>query len=497
MRLLSRYLRRELAAPFLFSLGALTSMLLLNQIAKRLPDLVGKGLTGNVISEVLLLSLPFIVALTLPMAVLVAVLYSFSHLAADNELTAMRASGISVIQMLRPVFFAGVAVALLNFFFIDQILPRSNARLRDLLMDIARKKPTFTMKEQSLNPVPPDYFIRASRIEPVSGRMRDVTIYDLSLPSARRIVYADSGLLAFEANGKDMRVLLHTGVVHEYRYDEPGTVRITNYASNVIRAQGVQDVLERGGTELERGDREMSTCEMIDRRDLSARAARRALEMREHYTRTDLRAMLRIAPESRAFPEPEPLRHCGPWRQLEDFLGRYLFPARAEAQAARPPLPVQAPDSAARRGAPSPPPVVMSVSSQMAEARDDQFLQVRASNRFAVEIHKKFTISVACFNFVLIGIALALRFPRGGMGLVLGGSLLIFAVFYISMTGGEQLADRGFLPPAAAMWAPNVLIGLIGVLGLRAASRTAGTNRGGDLADLRDVLFGWLRRRPA
>ena len=62
-----------------------------------------------------------------------------------------------------------------------------------------------------------EYFIRASRIEPVTGRMRDVTIYDLSLPNARRIVYADSGMMAFEASGKDMRVLLHTGVVHEYR----------------------------------------------------------------------------------------------------------------------------------------------------------------------------------------------------------------------------------------------------------------------------------------
>jgi lipopolysaccharide export system permease protein len=498
MRLLSRYLLRELAAPFLFALGALTSMLLLNQIAKRFPDLVGKGLTGEIISEVLLLSLPFIIALTLPMAVLVAVLYSFSHLAADNELTAMRASGISVAQMLRPVFFAGVAIALLNFFFIDQILPRSNARLRDLQMDIARKKPTFTMREQSINPVPPtEYFIRASRIEPATGRMRDVTIYDMSMPSARRIVYADSGVMAFEASGEDMRVLLHTGVVHEYRYDEPGTVRVTNYTSNIIRARDVANALERSGGQFERGDREMSTCEMIDRRDRSTRGAGRAAALREHYTRSDLRAMLRIIPESRVFPEPELRRHCGRWRQVEDFLGRRLFPARAEAQAVPVP-PAPAPDPvAAQQAGQAPPPVVLSSPSQMSEARETQMFERRDANKFSVEIHKKFTISVACFNFVLIGIALALRFPRGGMGLVLGGSLLIFTIFYISMTGGEQLADRGYLPPAIAMWAPNILIGVIGLVGLRAASRTAGTTRGGDLADLKDVLFGWLRRGRA
>jgi len=499
MRLLSRYLLRELAAPFFFALGALTSMLLLNQIAKRFPDLVGKGLTADIISEVLLLSLPFIIALTLPMAVLVAVLYGFSHLAADNELTAMRAGGISVFQMLRPVFLVGVAVAVTNFLFIDQVLPRSNARLRNLQMDIARKKPTFTMREQGINPVPPtQYFIRASRIEPISGRMRDVTIYDLSLPTARRIVYADSGMMAFEASGEDMRVLLRNGVVHEYRYDEPGTVRVTNYTSNVIRARDVANALERSGTQFERGDREMSTCEMIDRRDVSLRSARRALDLREHYARNDLRAMLRVTPEDRSFPEPVERRHCGPWRDLEQWLGRFIFPEPAEAQA------VPAPQGAAADSAAgavvsqaAPPPVAFSGPSQVSEVRETQYFMVRDANRFAVEIHKKFTISVACFNFVLIGIALALRFPRGGMGLVLGGSLLIFTIFYISMTAGEQLADRGYLPPAVAMWAPNVLIGAIGLLGLRSASRTAGTTRGGDLADLRDVLFGWLRRERA
>ena len=66
------------------------------EVAKKFGDLVGKGLPPEVITEVLLLYLPFIVALTLPMAVLVAVLYAFSHLAADNEITAMRASGVSV-----------------------------------------------------------------------------------------------------------------------------------------------------------------------------------------------------------------------------------------------------------------------------------------------------------------------------------------------------------------------------------------------------------------
>ncbi len=501
MRLLSRYLLRELAGPFLFSLGALTSMLLLNQVAKRFGDLVGKGLSASVIAEVLLLSLPFIVALTLPMAVLVAVLYGFSHLAADSEITAMRASGISVGQMLRPVLLAGVLIAVLNFLFLDQVLPRSNARLRNLQMDIGRTTPTLTMREQALNPLPPEnkYHIRASRIEAGTGRMRNVTIFDLSLPTSRRIVYADSGVMAFEANGSDLRLHLYDGAIHEYRPDEAGTVRVTRYDQNIIRARGVSTSFERRDAEFDRGDREMSTCEMIDQRVQARENARRQRDIRQQYTRMDLRTLLRLVPETEIeYPEAELRVHCGPWREVERFLGRFIFPEAVEAQG--PPAAGSLPDTAGLQPAVIGPgaavaPVSLSNLSAVSEARANQGREVRAANSFAVEIHKKFTISVACFNFVLIGIALALRFPRGGMGLVLGGSILIFALFYISMTAGEQLADRGFLAPAAGMWAPNILIGAIGLLGLRAASRATGTARGGDLAELGDVLFGWLRRK--
>src|SRR3712207_3975807 len=120
----------------------------LSQVAKKFGALVGKGLPWTVIAEVFALSLPFIIAMTLPMAVLLAVLYTFSHLAADNEITAMRASGISVYQVLRPVLAWGVFMAAFNFAFVDQVLPRSNARLRALLIDIGRKKPTFELREQ-------------------------------------------------------------------------------------------------------------------------------------------------------------------------------------------------------------------------------------------------------------------------------------------------------------------------------------------------------------
>ena len=151
MRILERYLLRQLVVPLGFAFVALTGFLLLNQIAKRFGELAGKGLPWSVIGEVFLLSVPFIIAMTLPMAIMVAVLYALSHLAADNEITAMRASGISVAQILGPLFAAGIILGVINFAFTDQILPRSNTRLRSLLVSIQRKKPTLEIHEQIIN----------------------------------------------------------------------------------------------------------------------------------------------------------------------------------------------------------------------------------------------------------------------------------------------------------------------------------------------------------
>ena len=91
MKILQRYILREHIGPFLAALGVLTGLMLLNQLAKRFGDLVGKGLPWYVIAEVFGLSVPFIVAMTMPMAVLVAVLYAFSQLSSDNEITAIKA----------------------------------------------------------------------------------------------------------------------------------------------------------------------------------------------------------------------------------------------------------------------------------------------------------------------------------------------------------------------------------------------------------------------
>jgi lipopolysaccharide export system permease protein len=532
----------------MFALVALTSLMLLSQIAKKFGSLVGKGLPWTVIAEVFGLSVPFIVAMTLPMAVLVAVLYAFSHLAADNEITAMRASGVSVYQVLTPVLLWGVAMSAFNFVFVDQVLPRSNARLRTLLIDIGRKKPTFELREQVINEVPPSqYFLRASRIDAATGKLRGVTIYDVGGEASRRVIYADSGLMAYAEGQTDLSLRLFDGSIHQYRPSQPETFQLTYFRINDIRVKNVFDELQRNSGDAVRGDREMSTCEMLSVIHEADNEKVQAQEDRVKLASDDLRKLLALPP----LPSHEterPLRPLPAYCHVLDRVQALVLPKTAEAQSGaqvqdtikrkgggavrggiaprgassgmRAKIPAQldslrkVPSGAATRPAA---PAVRSTPgvpagqarpfqhpssrlqltnwSQVASAIDRAEDADRRGDRYAVEVHKKWAISMACISFVIIGIVMALRFPRGGIGLVIGGGLAVFSIHYVGLTAGESLADRGIVPPWAAMWSPNIILTIIGVIGLIRVSRESGSTRGGDFQEVLEAIRHVFKRR--
>jgi lipopolysaccharide export system permease protein len=510
LRLLDRYLLRQLAAPFLFGLAALTSLMLLSQIAKKFGALVGKGLPWTVIAEVFALSVPFIVAMTLPMAVLLAVLYAFTHLAADNEITAMRASGISVYQVLAPVLAWGFLMSAFNFAFVDQILPRSNARLRSLLIDIGRKKPTFELREQIINEVPPSqYFLRAGRIDAATGRLKDVTIYDVGGETSRRIIYADSGQMAYAEGQTDLSLRLYDGAIHQFRPAEPETFQLTYYRVNDIRVRNVFDELERNTGESIRGDREMSTCEMLSVIHSARNERVEATRDRRELLVSDLRRLLELPPIPAPSPGDSawrPPRYCG-WIQSVQQL---ILPRTAEAQGPAQQGPAQerarTPAKAKVKGLnPPPQPVlprqgtaqprmILTNWSQVATAIDRMKDADQRADRYLVEVHKKWAISLACISFVIIGIVMALRFPRGGIGLVIGGGLAVFSIHYVGLTAGESLADRGLISPWMAMWSPNIILTILGVVGLVRVSRESGSTRGGDFQEVLDGMRHLARR---
>src|SRR5712691_10699738 len=513
VRILSRYLLRQHLAPLGFALAAFTLLMLLRQVAQQFGNLVGKGLPWSVILEVFLLSVPFIVAMTLPMAVLVAVLYAFSQLAADHEITAMKASGVSLGRLVAPVLSAAALVAALAFLWSDQVLPRSNHRLRTLLVDIQRKKPSFSLKEQVINEVVSgQFFLRAARIDPATNRLRDVTIYDLGDPERRRIISADSGRMAYTPGGRDLYLTLLDGDIREVNRSDPTQFDRTLYVVNKIRVQNVGNTLERTENDTYRSDREMGICEM---RGVVA-AARHEVEQARRDTRflidNDLRRLAGLGPALRdtlgLAPDTEPQgAYCRTLRRMAGWLvptAAIAAPQQGVSPRQGAPPPHGRPPR--RRIAPAivpsqplpPRNVPAALLATGATVGEEQRIRVplqRAAS-YEVEIHKKYAIAAACIVFALVGIPVALRFPRGGIGLVLATSLIVYTVYYVGLIGGEELGDRLLVSPFFAMWTPNLLFSALGLVGLWAVRRPGDAPQGGDWTDLFRTLLP-RRRAPA
>jgi lipopolysaccharide export system permease protein len=595
----------------MFSLTALTSLLLLNYIAKRFGDLVGKGLGWRVIGEFFMLSVPFTVAMTLPMAVLVSTLYAFSRLAAENEITALKASGVGMARVLVPVLVAASGIAAFMLFFNDQVLPRANHRLSTLQQDIARKKPTFALRSQVINEVSPGRLsLKADYIDQATSWLHVVTIYDMSDPVRRRTIYADSGKM--ELVGNDLLLTLYSGIMQEVPKSDPAQLQRLFYDIDRVRVRNVVNGLNRtDSTNTYKGDREMSICEMqkeFSTHELDYAVAHYTLERalvlatRELTTGTPSGKL----PQTSSMPPSAGLNEgasqagytivpTGFKPQLPLSIGRVYCDALRKASKIRVPslvkaaraaeLPLaQAPQQPAaqqpaqrdtnpapkrrllmggastgpstrprpaipdtirdttRAGSPDtirgaipdttprmPPnldPAIAPVPTPSASGTGSGFLPPRGSvssasgemdvagaieaarnrmlenrttmNRYDVEIQKKFALSAACVVFVLIGAPIALRFPRGGVGLVIGVSLGVFAIYYVGLIAGESLADRAFLTPFWAMWAANVILTVVGLLLLARMGKEGATSRGGDLSEFMEGLktnLGKIARR--
>jgi lipopolysaccharide export system permease protein len=542
VKILRHYVLREHAGPFFFALATLTSLFLLNQVARHFGDLVGKGLGGAIIGEFFALSIPFIIAMTTPMAVLIATLYAFSRLAAENEITALRASGVGMARVLLPVIFGGAFFAMLMVAFNDQVLPRTNHRLRKLQTDIARKKPTFALREQVINEVSPGrLFLRTMKIDGAEDLLRDVMIIDLSDPLRRRTIHADSGRMGMSTSMSDLELTLYDGYSQEIPKEEPGKLQRLFFNVDFIRVRGVADTLQRTEEDAYKSDREMSVCEMQEQ----VSQASHEFENARHHLGEALAASARRA----ATGEPPGISVVPPGLESHEPFGlgrlycaavaavtRLIKPDSALAATQLPQLDSVVRTPGARRQVPvvvetagvtdrrrarqrslgiAPsaglPPSAGGYSSatfHMLESESlDPFIgqlelisaRMRDSrqvmNRYDVEIQKKFALAFACIVFVMIGAPIALRFPRGGVGLVIGASVGIFALYYIGLVGGEALADRLIVGPFLAMWLTNILFLGIAALLLSRMGKEGATARGGDVSEAWDSLRAWFARQ--
>jgi lipopolysaccharide export system permease protein len=372
-----------------------------------------------------------------------------------------------------------------------------------LLVDIQRKKPSFSLREQVINEVlPGQFFLRAARINVQDNTLRDVTIYDLEDAERRRIISAASGRMAYTPGGRDLYLTLYDGDIRQVDRTDPAAFNRTFYHTNRIRVGGVGNTLERTENDNYRSDREMGICEMrrvvrgSDQEEVAVRRQERlAVE-------NDLRRLAGLAP----FPplpvrEPTDSTPVGLYCRLLRGVAGWLSPrpaAAAQVPTRRPPTAPPPRGFRAPRTAEPPEthrvplsPLISAGATASAAAQLRGVHERRAM--YQVEIQKKYALAAACLVFALLGVPVAIRFARGGIGLVIAMSLAVFTIYYVGLIGGEELGNRQTISPFLAMWAANLLFTGVGLVVLALARRPGQSVTGGDWADVRTALLRWTR----
>jgi lipopolysaccharide export system permease protein len=430
MKIFHRYVFKEHLSPFTLALVVLLFVLLTNFLLRAIDRFLGKGLDFGILVEYVALNLAWIAALAVPMAVLVATLMAFGRMSHDNEITAMRTSGISYATILRPALLFGTLICLMLLYFNNQVLPEANHKARLLSADINRKRPDLAVEVGYFVDDLPSYGML------VRGRdgtvFKDILIYSKDNRTNQMTIFADRGTM--QTIDDAILLFLEDGEIHELALPEYTAYRRLKFKEHRIVIPVDNLYLERRESEL-RGDREMNIPMMIKKIE--------SYEEKIGVVRN--RIAKRISSQT-------------PYTLAEDTAPKEALALVEAWQAVIADSTELTKQDSAR--------LMRRANNLRRGLMGDFNLQqsyLKGINRYKVEIHKKFSIPFACIVFVLIGAPVGIMGRRGGFAVATALSLGFFVIYWALLIAGEELADRGLLSPFLGMWSANILLAFLGI----------------------------------
>jgi lipopolysaccharide export system permease protein len=211
-RLIDRYFLKEFIPPFFFSIIALTFILLMNELFRLIDLFVRKGLPVGIVGQILIYTLPVIISYTAPMAILVAIVMSFGRAAQDNEILALKTSGLSFMSIMRTPFAITLIFMIFLVFFNNYVLPESNHRVRNLMLDVTRKRPAVRLPEGIFTDDFRGYTIYIGKKDERLSKIYDITVYDAK---DGMLVTAPRGELKSFEQDNILRFTLYNGELHQ------------------------------------------------------------------------------------------------------------------------------------------------------------------------------------------------------------------------------------------------------------------------------------------
>ncbi len=259
LKILSRYILKEAAAYFILALFTFTGILLTVRMLRLASLIINKGVEVGQIVQVFLAIIPAFMEVAIPLATLLGVMLAFGRLSGDSEVIVMRASGVSILQLVRPILFFGILCGLVSLGVTHWLSPWGFQILQRTLFDIARSKSTAGLEPGIFNKLG-NLTLYADEIDYRTGGLKRVLIDDKRDPKERKVITATHGEIVSNEVDRTITLRLFDGSIHE---QVEGKYVVTDYDSNSVGLSSDEaidpDTMNRG-----RSNRELTLGEIND-----------------------------------------------------------------------------------------------------------------------------------------------------------------------------------------------------------------------------------------
>ena len=447
MNTLNKYLLKQSLIPFILSVAVITTVLFLQFLIRAVDRFLGKGLDLMTIFEYLYLNLAWIIALSVPMSLLISSVMTFGRMTQQNEITALKSAGVNIYNIIKPAIWFSSLVAIGLCLFNNFILPEMNYNARLLARDIYKKKPELSIEPGYFVDMIPQYTMIVKEMD--GKNFKDVKIFSKNNNSEQTTIYSREGTLS--SNGNTITISLIDGEIHEIDLSDYDYYRKIKFKTHQILISMDELMLNRT-SDSSRTDREMRIPNMINEIN------RNKILISQIYERIDnVKKEIGIKnPNANTLGTIE--KEIKKLQQIQ----KKILPTENELNENSAISDIEEKQ------------YILSLTNNARQFKNEFTLienYKKTNNKFKVEIHKKFTLAMACILFTMVGAPLGILVRNGGMTIASGLSIAFFLVYYILLIWGEQLADRNLLNPGLGSWLPNIVLLVSGLIVLKLSNK--------------------------
>lgn len=454
MKKVDYFVLKSFLGPLVFTFFIVLIILILQFLWMYVDELAGKGLEIRVLAELIYYFGMTFVPMALPLAILLASLMTFGNMGEFNELSALKASGIPLQRIMRPLVILLSGIAIVSFFFSNNVLPYSTEKARTLLYDIRRKKPDINIQAGSFYNGIPDFSIKITRKDPVNNRLENLLIYD---HRERRgnvsVTTADSGYMKLTDDGSGLIMTLYNGKSHVEMKEKSGAPETRKYPSRKDEFKQQDVVISLVGFDLERSEdglyKSNAATKTISELTYIIDSLNKKFSDKLNLQVAEFNSA-KIYTEINAAPGKNIMEvSSDTTKRFSTFDSKALFDS----------LTIMEKRSVVTKAIEN----LKNGNSYITEKREAMHWEVRTIKRYEVEWNKKLTMSFACLVFFFIGAPLGAIIRKGGLGTPAIISIFFFVIYYVISMSGQKMVEEDVVGTFAGMWAASYILLPIGI----------------------------------